>query len=250
MGASRCSLRSAAWLARGRVAFRGRSIRVGCALTRRSGRLLGHFRQRVNALARREHAQLVTLFLGSSSRVRGGGRCSPRATSRCEDPRRRSMPEGSNFMLTYLRNVRGERHPVLKTQADRNRKRVHDSRESRALLGDLDEHFTGSSVLVLAHRSRSLRSPPHERRRSSRRAEWKTLANRAHEHVRAFSLGELERRFELGDLGVQLGGDRIGGGHRRRGLLALLLRGRERLTDLAVVAVEWRRLTPRRHASM
>ena len=45
-----------------------------------------------------------------------------------------------------------ERHAVLQAVAHRDRERVHDAGEGRALLGDLEEHLAGTAVVVLADR--------------------------------------------------------------------------------------------------
>ena len=114
-----------------------------------------------------------------------------------------------------LRDVHLERHAVLQAQRDRDHERVHQAGEGRALLRDVDEDVAGRAVVEDADVDVAL------------------------------VLADAELAADLGAVVRQAAalrrGERAGRRAERR-LLALVALARERLRDLAVVAVDRDRL--------
>ncbi len=62
------------------------------------------------------------------------------------------MPAGSKRMFVNVSTNASSGTPYCRPMAHRDRERVHDPGERRALLRDLEEHLTGTAVLVLTDR--------------------------------------------------------------------------------------------------
>ncbi len=109
-----------------------------------------------------------TLVVCRGTRPRAGGRCSRRGCVANRMSGSSVMPAGSKRMLREHLDERLERHAVLQAVAHRDRERVHDAGERRALLGDLEEQLTRATVLVLAdgHVAVAVGDPERERLRS------------------------------------------------------------------------------------
>ena len=140
---------------------------------------------------------------------------------------------GLELHVRVLPHVGRQRHAVLQAEADRDREGVHDPGEGRALLRDLDEHLTRPAVVVLADGDVALAVGDPERERARPAPAGQPLTDRLlHDH----DLLVGEALLELGHLPGELGRDR---GLR---FAVALLRRRQRLGDLAPVAVDGDRL--------
>ena len=88
-----------------------------------------------------------------------------------------------------------ERHAVLEAVAHRDRERVHDAGERRALLRDLEEQLAGATVFVLADRHVAVAVGDPERERLGCARARQLLANRLlHDHGLDDALDLLLRR--------------------------------------------------------
>ena len=126
------------------------------------------------------------------------------------------MPAGSNRMLMNFDTYVSSGTPYCKRDGDRDRERVHHPGQRRALLAHLEEDLAEAVVGVARRRHVALGTADRERRRHRRTRLRQPLAHRAVLHDRL--------RLVLA------------------GALVLALAGRQRLPDLAVVAVDRERL--------
>ena len=120
---------------------------------------------------------------------------------------------------------RPQRHAVLQAVADALGQRVHDPGERRTLLGDGEEHLAGLAVVVLADRREALAVGDAELERAATAAARQLAAHRPVDDPL-----DVRSTIALDDL-------RGASGDRRRTGRPLLHR-RQRLADLAVVAVD------------
>ena len=144
------------------------------------------------------------------------------------------MPAGSKRMLVNISTNASQRHAVLQAVAHRDREAVHDAGERRALLRDLEEHLAGAAVLELADRHVAVAVGDPERERLRRPHPRQLLADRLlHDHVLDDALD-----------------DPLADAPSAAVSAAPPSSACERLTDLAVVAVDRDRLEAERHDSM
>ena len=85
--------------------------------------------------------------------------------------------------VRVLADIRRERHAVLESEADGDRKGVHDPSEGRTLLGDLHEHLSRTTVVVLADRHIAFAVGHPERERARPAPAWKSLSHCSDDHV-------------------------------------------------------------------